>query len=238
MTDVDPGTAVVLLILGACAGVELSRVVIDWNHDNRTGGSMRHLAFLVTIITLAALFAACDPAEPRGCADERERVFADVPADHPLCEEIESLYRDGLTNGCASEVTSIRAVCVDDTDSGECHTEEVVTRYFCPDDSLTRGMAAMFVEHRDPFAQLDRDGRIHIGDHVVTAERFTKGHYWIQFRRDIQRCSMEGWSHDYSGPNVEVDVDRLSPTIDTVEVFTTIHGVPRDMWFNVRIHCR
>lgn len=170
-----------------------------------------------TVITALLLVVGSVPVEARGCVDG-VRVFADVPNTHPLCVEIESLYRDGLTTGC--------------------RVDEDGLRYFCPNEPLTRTQGTMFAEHRDPFAQLDLTGRIWIGDHVVTAERFAKGHYWIQFSRDIQKCSREGWSHDYGGPNVEVRVRRLSPTIDTVEVFTTIHGVSRDMGFNVRLHCR
>lgn len=145
------------------------------------------------------------------------RVFVDVPYEHPMCVEIESLYRDGLTRGCRVE-------------DGE--------RHFCPDQPLTRAMGAVFAEHRDAFAQISSTGRIQIGDHVANAERVETGIYWVQFRRDIQHCSREGWSHDRTGPGVRVKVRRLSPTIDTVLVETTVNEVRTDMWFNVRIHCR
>lgn len=152
------------------------------------------------------------------CIDPEHRpVFADVPATHSFCAEIESLYRDGLTDGCRVEDGA---------------------RYFCPGEPLTRAQAAAFSEPRDPFAQLDLTGRVWIGDHVVTAERFDKGHYWIQFSRDIQFCSREGWSHDYHGPDIDVRVKLLTGTVDVVEVFTTRHGQPIDMWFNVRLHCQ
>lgn len=237
MTGIDPGTAAVLLILGACFGVELTRIAIDWNYEPRNGGTMKHLTTI--IIALALWFTACDPAEPRGCADiEHDRVFADVPFDHPFCAEIESLYRDGITSGCRTEVKSVEVSCPSGAPEDECQFEEIVTRYFCPEEPLTRAAGAAFAEHSDPFAQIDRDGRMQIGDHVVNAERFDKGHYWIQFGREVQRCSMEAWPHDREGPGVEVDVDHLSPTIDTVEVFTTVNGNPTDMWFSVRIHCR
>lgn len=175
------------------------------------------IGYVILAFTLA-LFGSCYPAEPRGCVDiERERVFADVPFDHPLCVEIESMWRDGLTTGCRIE-------------DG--------VRYFCPGENLTRGMAAMFTEHRDPFAQIDREGRIVIGDHVASAERYSEGVYWVQFTRDIQRCSTEGWSQDRRGPGVEVDVSRLWGTIDTVVVETTNNSFPLDLKFNVRLHCR
>lgn len=174
------------------------------------------IGYVVLALTLA-LFCACDPAEPRGCVDG-VRVFADVPNEHPFCVEIESMWRDGLTTGC--------------------RVEEDGTRYFCPGEALTRGMAAMFSEHRDPFAQLERDGKIDIGDHVVNAGRFDTGIYWVTFTRPVQFCSYEAWPHSLRGPNVRVDVSRLSPTIDTVLVETTNHGFPLDLKFNVRLHCR
>lgn len=172
------------------------------------------------IATLAIVLATLTftlSANAMVCVDG-ERVFADVPGEHLFCEEIESLYRDGMTTGCRAD--------------------EDGTLYFCPDEPLTRAQGAVFAEHRDPFVFSDRDGRGWIMDHARDVERFDKGHYWIQFERDIQHCSMQAWPHDREGPGVEVDVDRLSPTIDTVEVFTTVDGHPTDMWFSVRIHCR
>lgn len=173
------------------------------------------------MVILAALCLSA-PADARPCVtesgDDSDRVFADVPSGHPFCVEIESLWRDGLTSGCRVE------------DDG--------TRYFCPDEAITRGMASMFAEHRDPFAQIDPVGRIDIGDHVRNAERYAKGVYWVQFARDIQRCSMEAWSQDYEGPGIRVDVDRLWGTVDTVVVEATNYGIPLDTGVNVRLHCR
>lgn len=169
-----------------------------------------------TLITLPLILVAA-PLEARGCVDGT-RVFADVPFDHPLCEEIESLYRDGLTSGCRVD------------DDG--------TRYFCPDTALTRSMAAAFSKHRDPFAQITFGGKISIGDHVAYSERVERGVYWVQFTRDIQICSMEAWSHDRRGPAITVKVGRLFASVDTVSVETFVYGLPTDMWFNVRLHCR
>lgn len=147
-----------------------------------------------------------------------ERVFADVPSGHPLCMEIESLFRDGLTSGC--------------------RVDEDGARYFCPDDRLTRAQAAAFSEHRDPFAQVNRDGRVGIGDHVVTADRFDRGHYWIQFARNILDCAREAWSQDLSGPWVSVHARVLNGTVDVIEVETKLSNQPIDMEFNLRLHCR
>lgn len=173
-------------------------------------------------VIVSAVFALSAPASATRCTyegpEDNTRVFADVPASHPLCVEIESLYRDGLTAGCRVE------------DDG--------ARYFCPGENLTRGMAAMFSEHRDPFAQINRDGKIEISDHVADSGRYDRGIYWVTFTRDVQFCSYEGWPHSLRGPAVTVDVSRLSPTIDTVIVETTFHGSPVDMDFNVRLHCR
>lgn len=153
------------------------------------------------------------------CPDfELDRVFADVPANHPFCAEIESLYRDGLTQGCRVE------------DDG--------TRYFCPNKPITRAASAAFAEHRNPFARLDESGRIHISDHVVNAERFAEGHYWVQFSRNIQGCSREAWAHRLDGSLVDVRVTRLGATVDTVEVLTFLGAQPWDMGFSVRVHCR
>lgn len=174
---------------------------------------------------LAALFAVLVNTGPAGATrcmfegeEDNNRIFADVPASHPMCKEIESLYRDGMTNGCGVE-------------GGEL--------YFCPDEPLTRAAGAAFAEHRDPFAQVDRDGRIRISDHVLDSGYYEQGIYWIQFTRNIAPgCSMEGWSHDWRGPGVRVDVTLLWGTADTVLVETYVSGHPTDMWFNVRIHCR
>lgn len=169
--------------------------------------------------TLAIALAVPALAGAANCAADHEvdRVFADVPVEHPLCDEIESLYRDGLTSGCRVEDGQL---------------------YFCPSDPATRAQAAAFSEPRDPFAQLDMDGRIRIGDHVVNAERFARGHYWIQFSRDIQFCSREGWTRDRTGPEARAKVRLLNGTVDVVEVETTVNDQPLDLAFNVRLHCR
>lgn len=183
---------------------------------------MRRLMSPITITALAGgLLAVSTASSAKPCLPppvDPPRIFADVPFDHPFCEEIESLYRDGLTSGC--------------------RVEEDGTRYFCPDQALTRGMAAAFVEHRDPFALVTFDGKISIGDHVRDAERVSLGLYRVQFTRDIQRCAMEGWSQDRFGPGVQVHVVQWFADVDAVAVETTIDGAPTDMWFNVRIHCR
>lgn len=169
------------------------------------------------ILSIAAMLAIPMAAEPATCSDpEHTPVFVDVPSVHPFCDEVESLYRDGLTSGCRLEGDA---------------------RYFCPGDPATRAQAAAFAAPRDPFAQLDRDGRIWIADHVVIAERFSQGHYWIQFTRNIQFCSREGWPRDRTGDPVEVKVRLLNGTVDVVEVETTVHDQPLDLAFNVRLHC-
>lgn len=170
------------------------------------------------ILSIAALLAVPVAAEAAPCSDpEHNPIFADVPSTHPLCAQIESLYRDGVTSGCGLDPDG--------------------TRYFCPTAPLTRAAGAMFADHRDPFAQLDLTGRIQIGDHVVNAGRFDTGHYWVQFSRDVQRCSLEGWPHNHAGPALKVSVRRLFPTVNVVEVETTQGAFPLDMWFNVRLHC-
>lgn len=172
---------------------------------------MKLIAILISALAISA------PLEARGCVDG-ERIFADVPFDHPFCQEIESLYRDGMTSGC--------------------RVDEDGTRYFCPDAALTRDMAAAFVEHRDPFAQISPRGKFRISDHAAYAERVQRGVYWVQFTRDIQVCSMEAWSHDRHGPAVDVRVGRLFSSVDTVSVETFVFDLPTDMWFNVRLHCQ
>lgn len=179
---------------------------------------MRRLTTLITTIALiVGLVATAMPAFAVQCVDGF-RVFADVPAEHPFCEEIESLYRDSLTSGC--------------------RIDEDGARYFCPDEALTRGMAAAFVEHRDPFAQVTFDGKAAFGDHVADTERIALGLYRVRFTRDIQRCSMEGWPQDRLGVGVEVRVAQWFSDVDAVAVETIVNGVPKDMRFNVRIHCR
>lgn len=171
---------------------------------------------IITTIIILLVAAAGSPADATRCVDG-VRVFADVLNAHPFCEEIESMYRDGLTSGCRVE-------------NGE--------RYFCPDAVVTRGLAAAFVQYRDPFAQINFDGRIMINDHVVDAMRVSEGVYHVQFSRDVQFCSREGWSQDFMSDALRVRVTRLSPTIDTVKVRTTLNGSPIDLRFNVRLHCR
>jgi len=58
--------------------------------------------------------------EPSDCVVGDE-IFTDVAASNPLCGWIQQLYRDGVTNGCGSG------------------------RY-CPNDPVTRGQLAMFLE--------------------------------------------------------------------------------------------
>lgn len=179
---------------------------------------MRHPTTLITTIALTAgLLAVGAPAGAKECVDG-ERIFTDVPFDHPFCEEIESLYRDGLTSGCRVE------------DDG--------TRYFCPNEAMTRGMAAVFTERRDLFAQVDPLGDVQFGDHVVGAERVQRGVYFVQFTRVIEGCSMEGWSPDLFSFEINVRVGRLLRSGNTVSVETQIDGQSVDAWFNVRLHCR
>lgn len=182
------------------------------------------------LATMIVALMLLSPAEARQCVPDGPRVFADVPAEHPQCAEIESLYRDGLTAGCRVEES------VSAPTGGEQEVE--IVRYFCPGKAVTRGMAAAFSEHRDPFAQIEIDGRISINDHVANAERYAKGHYWVQFTRNITHCSIEEWSENWHGPGIDVRVSRLFPTIDTVEVETSRNGFLIDMAFNVRLHCR
>lgn len=172
---------------------------------------------LVIVVVFAAGVLSPSPSFARGCVDG-VRIFADVPGTHPLCAEIESLYRDGLTRGCGMD--------------------EDGNLLFCPADSLTRGAAAAFTRYRDPFAQVEHNGRLAINDHVVDADRVQTGVYYVQFSRDIQFCSREGWPHNFVSDAIRVRVTRLAPTIDTVMVETTFNGSPADMTFNVRLHCR
>lgn len=190
-----------------------------------------------TIAAIVIAMFASTAAEARGCVDG-ERVFADVPAEHPFCEEIESLYRDGITQGCGTEVTSARVTCEDGTDGGECYAEEVVIRYFCPNESITRGMVAVFVQHRDPFAMVSYDGKLKIGDHVADVERLNQGLYAVRFTRDVQRCSIEAWSQYLHSSSVRVLAALAWGSVDTMEVETTVGGAPADIWFNLRLHCK
>jgi hypothetical protein len=50
--------------------------------------------------------------------------FSDVPVGHPFCGFVERLYVDGITDGCNS----------------------AVGRNFCPDEPVTRGQMAVFIE--------------------------------------------------------------------------------------------
>lgn len=189
---------------------------------------------IMLLLTTAVLATATSPARATSCADG-ERVFADVPTEHPFCQEIESLYRDGLTSGCR---VLIKISCPEDTSAGdyECVEEEV--RYFCPNDPLTRAAGAAFAGRRDLFAQIGPLGDVQFGDHVVGAERFRRGVYLVQFKRNIEGCSREGWAPSIGSNDVRVRVGRLHRSDDTVSVETDIAGQPADVWFNVRLHCR
>lgn len=178
---------------------------------------MTRLMTLTTIIITLSIGLFAAEAHARECVDG-DRIFADVPTGHPFCEEIESLYRDGLTSGCRVE------------DDG--------SRYFCPNEAMTRGMAAVFAGRRDLFAQVDPLGDVQFGDHVVGAERVQRGVYFVQFTRVIEGCSMEGWSPDLFSFEINVRVGRLHRSGNTVSVETQIDGQSVDAWFNVRLHCR
>lgn len=170
----------------------------------------------IGLIITAALFATPVPSLATQCTGG-PRIFADVPREHPLCKEIESLFHDGITKGCK--------------------VEEDGTRYFCPDEPLTRAQGAAFAEHRDPFAQVDVDGKTLTNNHVLRSERVEQGVYFVQFTRTVwRRCSHEGWAQDFDDATVEVD--HLFGTTDTVVVMTRLDGDPADMRFNVRLHCR
>ena len=65
-----------------------------------------------------AVFIEASPGHPPNTCDGR---FADVPTSHPFCGFIERLADDGITGGCG-------------------------TGNFCPNDPVTRGQMAVFIE--------------------------------------------------------------------------------------------
>lgn len=182
---------------------------------------MKKLLTITAALLTAGLMLAVGtaPAQARGCLDiQGERVFADVPYDHMFCAEIESLYRDQIVKGCG--------------------TNEDGEMLFCPNEVITRGMMAAFVEHRDPFAQVSHDGKIKIGDHVADTSWVQQGQYEVKFTRDVQFCSIEAWPHSLTGPSIRVDAAMKWGLVDTMLVDTTYNRVPVDMDFNLRLHCR
>lgn len=151
---------------------------------------------LTITLILSLAFSAVAGAET---CEPGERVFADVPEDHPLCAEIEGLYRSGGTSGCRVD------------DDG--------TLYYCPDATPNRAQMAAFARgSSNPWAKVSIDGELVGGEGALNAERIQDGVYIVGFELDVTDCAVVANQRGAS-PRVAL-VGRLDFSGRTVMVVT------------------